>query len=230
MKDVGGLVSDYKAQTERYRAEDREVRLHECRSACTLALSLPNVCVYPSSILKFHKAYNQITRETDEGVSRDLFQSYPQAVQVRLGGLNREYKVLTGVELIALGIRNCNDGATMIARAKPVEPAPASGSFFRTVLAAFSPQPTDRTPVASLQRQPAVAAVQLPASPEAALDVPLPPRRPADLGLPVQMASVVAFAPRGPREASLPSPGLPKLITGAQPVLPSGFMAYVGYR
>ena len=64
-KDVGGLVSDYEAQTEQYRRENREVRLHECRSACTLALSLPNVCVYPDSQIKFHQAYNAITRETD---------------------------------------------------------------------------------------------------------------------------------------------------------------------
>jgi len=62
MKDVGGFVSQYQAQTARYRQEGREVRLHECRSACTLALSLPNVCVYPTSLLKFHKAYNANTR------------------------------------------------------------------------------------------------------------------------------------------------------------------------
>ena len=51
-KDVGGMVSEYEAQTEVYRRENREVRLHECRSACTLALSLPNVCVYPDAKVK----------------------------------------------------------------------------------------------------------------------------------------------------------------------------------
>ena len=64
VKDVGGLVSDYRDRTEMYRAQNREVRLHECRSACTLALSLPNVCVYPDAQLKFHQAYNDITKET----------------------------------------------------------------------------------------------------------------------------------------------------------------------
>ena len=44
-KDVGGLVRAYQERTELYRSQNREVRLHECRSACTLALSLPNVCV-----------------------------------------------------------------------------------------------------------------------------------------------------------------------------------------
>ncbi|MGZ9409411.1 MAG: hypothetical protein ACXW3J_02135, partial [Methylocystis sp.] len=71
-KDVGGLVSDYEALTERYRRENREVRLHECRSACTLALSLPNVCVYPDAKVKFHQAYNAINREVDVGVSSRL--------------------------------------------------------------------------------------------------------------------------------------------------------------
>ncbi len=137
-KDVGGLVSDYEARTEQYRRENREVRLHECRSACTLALSLPNVCVYPDAQVKFHQAYNEITRETDYGVSAKLFASYPAAVQGRLGYLTREYRVLRGAELIALGMRNCNGDnpvliagrktrqqtQTQIADARPDSPAP----------------------------------------------------------------------------------------------------------
>jgi hypothetical protein len=55
---VGGFVPDYQSQTANYRASEHEVRLHECRSACTRALGLPNVCVYPGSVLKFHLAYD----------------------------------------------------------------------------------------------------------------------------------------------------------------------------
>jgi len=118
-KDVGGLVSDYEAQTEQYRRENREVRLHECRSACTLALSLPNVCVYPDAKIKFHQAYNALTREVDLGVSSRLFASYPAQVQARLGYLTRDYRVLSGSELIALGMRNCNgDNPVLIATRK----------------------------------------------------------------------------------------------------------------
>jgi len=130
-KDVGGLVSDYEAQTEAYRRENREVRLHECRSACTLALSLPNVCVYPDAKVKFHQAYNANTREVDLGVSARLFNSYPAAVQGRLGYLTREYRVLSGTELIALGMRNCNGnggGRVMIAARKPPQAVPVAGS------------------------------------------------------------------------------------------------------
>lgn len=81
MKDVGGLVADYQSQTAIYRASEREVRLHECRSACTMALGLPNVCVYPDSTLKFHFAYDPRNHQTNPGVSQQLFDSYPAAVR-----------------------------------------------------------------------------------------------------------------------------------------------------
>src|SRR5271165_7356875 len=107
MKDVGGYVDQYSVQTARYFASNREVRLHECRSACTLALSLPNVCVYPDSILKFHLAYDPRNHQPNADVSQQMFNSYPAAVRARLGTLTREYKVLRGSELISLGIRDC---------------------------------------------------------------------------------------------------------------------------
>lgn len=123
-------MSDYKAATEMYRRQNREVKLHECRSACTLALSLPNVCVYPSSVLKFHAAYHRDTRQMDAGVSAELFNSYPRAVRARLGYLTRDYRSLSGRELIGLGVRDCTGGAggTMIAKARmqPVQVASAS--------------------------------------------------------------------------------------------------------
>jgi hypothetical protein len=154
-KDVGGLVSEYEAQTEIYRRENREVRLHECRSACTMALSLPNVCVYPHSLLKFHQAYNALNKETDLGVSAALFVSYPSAVQARLGNLTRQYRVLTGAELIELGVRNCNgDGRTVVASTKPPAAVPAQ-------LAAQNPlsdiAQNVQTTIANVWRRPEVA-------------------------------------------------------------------------
>ncbi len=213
MKDVGGYVSEYQAQTARYRQEGREVRLHECRSACTLALSLPNVCVYPTSLLKFHKAYNANTRAVDEGVSGELWRSYPAAVQARLGGLTREYRVLTGTELIALGMRNCNGGATQMARARSREAAPERAAqeqgLFGTLAAAFSvKQSIDSAPVGSLRmaRRPDAAP---PPDSGADFDAPPPPRRPLD---------------RQP----LPQPGLPRLIGGAQQALSASLKAAGG--
>ena len=244
MKDVGGLVADYQARTEQYRAEGREVRLHECRSACTLALSLPNVCVYPSSLLKFHKAYDWNTKVRDEAVSAQLMAAYPPAIQARLGGLTRDYRVLTGAELIALGVRDCSAEQIQIARAKPA-PAPKSspggGDLFGSVLAILSP---------SVAQPPAVAAKAafVPAqtatvktsavlqSPDgdvgSVVPIPLPPRRPSDLNGVALLASVDVEAPTPPhRPADLasPIPGLPKLIAGAQPILPYGVLSYTAF-
>ena len=136
MKDVGGFVNEYQSQTELYRATDREVRLHECRSACTLALSLPNVCVYPDSALKFHMAYDPRNHQSNYDVSQQLFNSYPPAVRERLGSLTRDYKVLRGAELIALGVRDCNaprQSEAMVASnaARRAAAAPALADFER---------------------------------------------------------------------------------------------------
>jgi hypothetical protein len=233
-KDVGGLVSDYQAQTEIYRREGREVRLHECRSACTLALSLPNVCVYPDSLVKFHLAYNAIDRQTDAGVSDELFRSYPAAVQQRLGYLTRQYRVLTGNELISLGIRNCNGGArTMIAsagrrgRPAPLAAAPASpfGDLAETVRGAvaqaFGPSaPEPRGPI-----HVAVASRSAPPAREAGVD----PTPTASIAAPV-----VENAPEPPRRPTSealspiepptpPPPPAPRLlISGGLPILASG--------
>ncbi|MEK4035668.1 hypothetical protein WOC76_05140 [Methylocystis sp. IM3] len=160
-KDVGGLVTDYEAQTEQYRRENREVRLHECRSACTLALSLPNVCVYPDAQVKFHQAYNAISKEVDLGVSAKLFAAYPAAVQARLGYLTREYRVLRGSELIALGMRNCNgDNPVLI----------ASRSQRQAVSASVRPEaavPVAANPFGDLARKVQTAVAGAFSSPEA---------------------------------------------------------------
>jgi hypothetical protein len=141
-KDYGGLVTDYQARTEYYRQTDREVRIHECHSACTLALSLPNACVYPDSIFKFHQAYNEINKQTDLGVSEQLFDSYPVAVRARLGTLTRKFKVLTGSELIALGIRDCNTPRIMVARRTSPAPPSTLANVWSNVMTAFGAKAT----------------------------------------------------------------------------------------
>jgi hypothetical protein len=240
-KDVGGLVTDYQAQTELYRREGREVRLHECRSACTLALSLPNVCVYPDSLVKFHLAYNAIDRQTDAGVSAELFRSYPAAVQERLGYLTRQYKVLTGSELISLGIRNCNGSdRTMIARARGRAPSPAPAGLSDplrdiadkvqgAVAQAFG-DPTqppqgpirlalaDRSPLRPAPLRDAVdptptGAIRM----EAEAETPAPPRRPPLLAF----AEADAQAPR-PFAVEAPVVAGPPLLPGGAPILPAG--------
>lgn len=255
VKDVGGLVRDYQTQTEYYRRTDREVRVHECHSACTLALSLPNVCVYPDSIFKFHQAYNEITRQTDLGVSDQLYDSYPAAVRARLGPLTRQFKVMRGTELIALGIRDCNTPRTIMASATPAgrsaSPNPSLGAVWSDMMSAFGNQATapaearpkttlvatrqsratERNHTASL----AAAAPPRPSKPETFVqmaeaqspeapvdltgtlaDVPLPPERPKTLA-----ATLTASITQ-----AMPTPVLPQVMPGAQPILPPHFLAY----
>ncbi|WP_424361420.1 hypothetical protein [Methylocystis parvus] len=235
-KDVGGLVTDYEAATEQYRRENREVRLHECRSACTLALSLPNVCVYPDAQVKFHKAYNAITREADEGISSKLFASYPAAVQARLGYLTREYRVLSGRELIALGMRNCEgdnpvlianrrqrQAPTAVASANPPPSAGGSGSWtdiasrVQTAVASAFATPQGpasgsvRVAVADRSRVTSDAVARsepMTGLPKPALaDIPLPPRRPPSEAFTAKDTTV----------------GM-AMISGSQPILSAKFL------
>jgi hypothetical protein len=180
MKDVGGYVDQYGAQTALYAASNREVRLHECRSACTLALSLPNVCVYPSSLLKFHKAYNPITKNANEEISDAMMAAYPPAVRQRLGELTRQYKVLTGSELIRLGIRDCNaprEPRILIARAKAKENPPENpvSNAFAGLVAALAPQPAPGSG-ALVKMQPVKAQLAKALPGPAMAPPPLPPK------------------------------------------------------
>jgi len=269
MKDVGGPVADYQSQTAIYRASEREVRLHECRSACTLALGLPNVCVYPGSTLKFHLAYDPRNHQTNPEVSQQLFDSYPAAVRARLGTLTRNYKILSGSELIELGIRDCNEPKTnepkiMVASAaagKPPLAAPLGAEKpllaglmdkMLSVFGAGKAAGRDRAAVSSRPAaKPALAEVLL-------AEIPLPPARPVELTqtagaiavqAPGQLVGEAAGQPttepslaeathavplpaRRPPDAALSAVhrlarvALPKIITGAQPILPPGFSAY----
>jgi hypothetical protein len=191
VKDVGGFVADYQTQTAIYRATGREVRLHECRSACTLALSLPTVCVYKDSTLKFHLAYDPRNHVVNSQVSQQMFDSYPATVQVRLGTLTRAYKVLRGDELIALGVRDCNtpkpdEQKIMIASAgaemppRSVEPGtekPLFASAFDKMLSVFG--------IGEAASGSAARTVSLPRpAPYVPLgEIPLPPTRPAEFAM-----------------------------------------------
>lgn len=263
-KDVGGLVTDYQRQTEIYRREGREVRLGECRSACTMALSLPNVCVYPTSVLRFHQAYNRDTREVDYRVSDELFATYPEAVRRRLGYLTRQYRSLSGAELIELGIRDCNEslqmfaqrkqgrGATQVASAAPAPSTSASEtSSVASAVSQFAGRLTAAiTGTAELATQSAAQSAGRAAAPAqiARADttvVPVPPMRPADLDMTptaslaaVAESEIVPVPPVRPAHlagvsvasAKIVSPQLPKLITGAWPVLPPTLSAYAPLR
>jgi hypothetical protein len=240
-KDTGGLVSDYEAQTELYRRTNREVRLHECRSACTLALSLPNVCVYPDAQVKFHQAYTALTRETDLGVSDKLFNSYPSPVRARLGYLTRQYKVLSGRELIALGMRNCapgHDDGVMIAKRNDAAPTVAQAPEASRDDTLANMAKSVRTAVAKALQRPEGAPSEAlafadrsptPPPPLPAMaglsqevEIPLPPRRP-DMHVTVPTSTVASAPTPAPVTvaAAAPAPKLTPVAAVAPAEAPS---------
>ena len=240
VRDIGGVVADYQRQTEVYRRQNREVRLRECRSACTLALSLPKVCVYRSSVLRFHQAYDRNTKEIDHRISDQLFRSYPAAVRARLGYLTRKYKSLSGVELIRLGLRDCDaperrEPQIMIAKGRAPEYVPPGqgpvARFLSRVAGNLFGSSAQRKPEANRARPARLQSE----TPKQQLRViarvnglpafgPNPPVRPVEfVGEPLQLGPAVAVRRAF---AKTTSPPLPKIITGAWPVLPAGLTAY----
>ncbi len=259
VKDVGGYVDQYDRQTALYFQTNREVRLHECRSACTLALALPNVCVYPDSLLKFHKAYNPQTRDANDSVSDAMMAAYPVAVRQRLGQLTRNYKVLTGSELIRLGIRDCNapqQPRVMVARARLKDNPPENrvSNAFGGLVAALTPQSSLATgaqvrmasvrpvsvkpPVA--EAPPAVSAQAPKPAPTGASTIPTTASTPAPA--PVESSAAKTDAPTPPprpdellaRPAAVapvaPPSNWGRLIKGSAPILVSSRFAPYPYR
>ena len=249
VKDFGGYVNEYASQTEVYRRQNREVRIHECHSACTMALSLPNVCVYKDSIFKFHQAYDPRNHVTNWAVSDALFHTYPGPVRERLGTLTKQFTIMRGSELIDLGVRDCNQGPEpriMVAAAtlKPLPDSMTTSSGFSMLTgrlqgmipgfgsAAPEPAPGERR---TKRIPPPVPDEMLQAT------IPLPPERPVlvetEPDTPVSPAplmpdsSVVPLPPPRPKILVAYTPSLPpipimKVIGGSQPILPARFTPF----
>ncbi|MCX8254110.1 hypothetical protein RHAL1_03881 [Beijerinckiaceae bacterium RH AL1] len=234
VKDYGGYVDQYAAATENYRRTGREVRIHECHSACTMALSLPNVCVYRDSVFKFHQAYDPRNHITNYAVSDQLFATYPEAVRDRLGTLTKQFTVMRGQELIDLGVRDCNapEPRIMIAQAK-VRPLPDGATTGSSTFAALTGKLQGMVPGLGAKPQPVSptgAKPPRPAPPDVpagmlAPKIPLPPERPVE---------IATAAPNAPEQAAptVPAPQAPQDVTPADgiplpPPRPKVLVAYV---
>ena len=247
VKDFGGYVNQYEAQTEVYRRTNREVRIHECHSACTMALGLPNVCVYPDSVFKFHQAYDPRNHITNWEVSDQLFNTYPVAVRERLGTLTKSFTILRGEELIELGVRSCTEPQPriMVAQAT-LRPLPDSMTSGGSTLSMLTGKLQGMVPNLGVQPQPVPGGDQRPARrPSPALPdgmlgakIPLPPEKPADIaqgpdqGAPEATApGDIPIPPPRPKILVAYTPGLPpipmvRIIGGAQNILPAHFVPF----
>jgi hypothetical protein len=122
--DGGGLVDVYREAAIRYRLEGRQVKiLGSCRSACIMALSVPNVCVGPDAVVKAHHAYEPTTKVLRPDVTAQMMVDLPHSIRARVEpNITREYNSKTTLfynDLLALGIPDCNS----IKSREPIRPA-----------------------------------------------------------------------------------------------------------
>ena len=139
-EDGGGLVESYQSAAARYRVENRRVEIRgSCRSACTMALSVPNVCVGPRAVVKWHMAYDRDTKEVRRDITDQMVAAMPPRIRDRIEGrIQVKYNpeaTLDYVELRNLGVKDCNSVAShSVAKDRAIEP-----SDLRIKLAPFLP-------------------------------------------------------------------------------------------
>ena len=122
-EDGGGLVTEYQRKALQYKLEGRRVEIHgSCRSACVLALSVPDVCVVQGAVVKAHHAYETYTKRVRADVTQEMLGALPQNIQSVLRSNMRTYytdgSTLTYEELKGLGIPDCSQVKSRVAKVK----------------------------------------------------------------------------------------------------------------
>lgn len=117
--DRGGLVDLYERTVIRYNLENRRVEIRgSCRSACTLALGVKNVCVAKGAQVRWHHAYNSYTGATRADITRRMLSQIPlriaQAVGPYIAVNYNDRATLNYAELIKLGVSDCDDNKATI--------------------------------------------------------------------------------------------------------------------
>lgn len=112
-EDGGGLVTEYQRKAIQYSLENRQVQIKgACRSACLLALSVPDVCVTPSAVVKAHHAYEEKTHKVRYDVTQQMLNSLPPKIKHALeNSIEVNYTpdaTLTYQELRELGVPSCS--------------------------------------------------------------------------------------------------------------------------
>ena len=120
--DNGGLVYQYLNRAADLNYHGRSYRIDGiCLSACTIYLSVKNVCVTRRARIGFHSAFDgklwdeqRVYRQSPEG-NRDMFNAYPPRLQQWVHRNNalaqRYFKYISGHYAIRyLGFRECSRG------------------------------------------------------------------------------------------------------------------------
>lgn len=109
--DWGGRVSLYR---DKVRVSEKAEIKGTCVSACTMFLGAKNVCVHHDAMVWFHSAFNPTTHTVSRAGNEEMSKHWPPQVRdwaLKVGVFNTTdftwRKVLTGVELIAMGVAPC---------------------------------------------------------------------------------------------------------------------------
>jgi hypothetical protein len=127
--DGGGVVVDYEAQLAIYKVQNRRIEIRgSCRSACTLALAAPNVCVGPGAEVKWHHAFQPTGHIVRDDVTERMLSQLPSKIQNRIrGNVTVDYNpnaTLNYRQLVELGIKSCDAPTTTVVAKVETFPAP----------------------------------------------------------------------------------------------------------
>ena len=162
--DGGGDVDEFYNQANKYTRTGQRVEIRgSCRSACTFALIVPNVCVAPGAVVKWHLAYETISKVRRYDISANMLSELPPRIKevIRLENLTADYNpraTLTYSQLIELGIPDCDSGVRE-ARAVTYDPsrpslayAPPAAPQPKTEYVLSYPQATQPRPQANRRK------------------------------------------------------------------------------
>lgn len=110
--DGGGDVLHYMNNVHVANARRQEMRLDgTCLSACTMKLGIRRACVTPDARFGFHSPVRS-DGSLAAGWRAVLLGHYPERVRRYVEPMlaDRDYTMVSGATLIALGMRACNDG------------------------------------------------------------------------------------------------------------------------
>jgi hypothetical protein len=110
--NTGGLVDDYFAAARRFTITGQRIEVSgECRSACTILLEVPTLCVRPGAVFRWHHAYEQRTGVVRSDITDLMLSHLPSRISARLQGrisVNYTAQASLGYsELLALGVPAC---------------------------------------------------------------------------------------------------------------------------
>lgn len=110
--DKGGVVADYFSAAEKYKLTRRRIEVRgECRSACTVLLEVPTLCVSPGAVFRWHHAFIKETGVIHPEVTEYMLSRLPTRISARLKGKIQKFYTaeasLDYHELVSLGVPAC---------------------------------------------------------------------------------------------------------------------------